>query len=434
MKPVPLPPVIKRLLQYWIYYPFSLIGSVLFGFSIYLLGTAFASGNPYSFLLSIMLLILLVFFTLLTRLQATRFSRERIEWESTAPLYARHFSDDHRIVAHGAALLPFFRLHVVLDSKLVVGRKARFRYHREISGRGGQIVELPQYYAASGVLHSHIRVAVKDVFGLTRGMLPIRLSKSLTVQPALITDRQTPRVDAQKGDENKSRMKSSDIERYFMREYIPGDRHRDINWKASSRFAELFTRISPVTQEKTRIINVHFRPYTSMGGDSLRSVYFLDQCKSVLLYFLKAVKQEHHEYQFLVYVGNDARELESEEDIDQFASEIAAIHYRNPRGEELRDIDDLHPGDTYVFTTAYDTALPGFIASLHQGARVYRVAIPEKQPDKAKPQRRKLYAGQSDPLFDSPWLLKADPISKNPTIRSADGLVLEDDMLEVRIV
>ena len=399
MKPASLQPVLKRFLQYWVYFPFSLIGSVLFGLSIYILGTAFASGNPYSFLLSILLLIILAFFAVISRIQASRFSRGKIEWESSTPLYARLFDESHKILAHGTSLLPFFRLHVIIDAKLIAGRRARLRYHREISGNGGEIINIPQRYAVAGVLHAAARLVVRDVFGLTRGMLPVRITRSHIVQPALIADRETPRVDAQRGDENKSRMKSSDIERYFMREYIPGDRHRDINWKASSRFSELFTRISPVTQEKTRIITVHFRPYSSLGADSLRSVFYLDQCKSVLLFFLKTVKQEHRDYQFMVYVGNDTRELESEEDIEQFAAEMAAVHFRNPRGEELREIDDLHPADTYVFSTAYDTALPSFAASLQQGARIYRVAIPEKQD--GKPQRRNLITGQADPLLDA---------------------------------
>ncbi|MAG13573.1 MAG: hypothetical protein CMN78_03140 [Spirochaetales bacterium] len=434
MKPGFLRPAFKRIIRIWTFYPFSLVGSALFGLSVYILGTAFASGNPYSFLLSVLVIIIISFFALLARIQATRIGRGRIEWESSTPLFARQHDDSHRIIAHGSSLLPFYRLHVTLDARLMAGRKAKLRYFREISSRGGEIIALPQKYAAAGVLHTTVYLLVRDVFGLTRGRLPMRLARSHTVQPALITDRQTPRVDAQKGDENKSRMKASDIERYFMREYIPGDRHRDINWKASSRFSELFTRISPVTQEKTRIITVHFRPYSSMGADSLRSIFFLDQCKSVLLYFLKTVKQEHREYQFLVYVGNDPRELESEDDIEQFASEVASIHYRNPRGQELREIEDLHPADTYVFTTAYDTALPGFASSLRQGARIYRVAMPEKRKSDIKPQKRQLFSGEVDPLLDAPWLLRRDPLAKNPSLLSTDGLLIEDDTLEVKIV
>ncbi len=290
-------------------------------------------------------------------------------------------------------------------------------------------------FPVSGAFHASGALAVKDVFGLTRGALPPQFERSIVVRPALQSDREQPRVEAQRGDENKSRLKSSDVERYFMREYIPGDRYRDINWKASSRFAELFTRISPVTQEKTKVITVHFRPYTSMKSDSLRSVFFLDRCKSTLLYFLRSVKHEHNDYQFLVYVGNDAREIETEEDIDNFASEIATAHYRNPHGEEITAPDDLHPGDVFIFTTAYDSGLPGFLTGVLPGARIriYRTAIPGREKNRDS-RRIALIESADEPVPAGGWVLRRDPLSANPGIGVAEGVILEDDPLEVRVV
>jgi uncharacterized protein (DUF58 family) len=407
---------------------------MLFGLSLYLTGTAFASGNPYSFLFSILILSVLAILGTVARVQASRLRRARTEWDTSEPIYARRPASSHRVLVTGFTSLPFFRLHFILHGALSAGRDAKFRYHRETSGKG-ETISVPLRFPVCGVFHGQGSMAIKDVFGLTRGALENTFTRSIVVRPALISDRDTPKVQAQRGDENQSRMKSSDIERYFMREYIPGDRHRDINWKASSRFSELFTRISPVTQEKTKIITVHFRPYTSMKSDSLRSVFFLDQSKSALLYFLRAIKKEHGEYNFSVFVGNDLRELETEDDIDAFSTEIASTHFRNPRGEEITNPDDLHPGDVFIFTTAYDTGLPTFLsASMGSQVHIHRVVIPERGKASRPKTRRSLWDGTDEPLIGGRWILRTDPLSSNPSIGVSAGVLLEDDPLEVKIV
>ena len=426
---------LHRIKPYVHYYPLTIPGTMLLGLSLFLSGTAFASGNPYSFLFSSLIIAVLVVLSIVARVQASRLHRARVEWDTTEPIYARNMASSHRVVVTGFSTLPFYRLHFILHGKLSAGRDAKFLYHREISG-SGDVIAIPLKFPVSGVFHGQGSMAVKDVFGLTRGALGTMFTRSIIVRPALISDRATPKVQAQSGDENQSRMKSSDIERYFMREYIPGDRHRDINWKASSRFSELFTRISPVTQEKTKVITVHFRPYTSMRSDSLRSVFFLDQSKSALLYFLRAIKTEHGDYNFSVYVGNDLRELETEEDIDAFSTEIASTHFRNPRGEEITNPDDLHPGDVFIFTTAYDTGLPTFLTASLPGSRahIYRVVIPNRGTSSGAKAKRSLWDGIDEPMLGGRWILRSDPLSSNPSISVSEGTVLEDDPLEVKIV
>ncbi len=408
---------------------------MLLGLSVYLTGTAFASGNPYSFLLSSLIITVLLVLAATSRIQASRLAKARVDWDTSEPLYARQHALSHHVLVSGFSTLPFFRLHFILRGPLSAGRDAAFRYHRETSGTGERIA-IPLRFPVCGVFHGKGSMAVKDVFGLTRGAQRILFERSIVVRPALISDRDTPKVEAQKGDENQSRMKSSDIERYFMREYIPGDRHRDINWKASSRFSKLFTRISPVTQEKTKIITVHFRPYTSMQFDSLRSVFFLDQSKSALLYFLRSIKKEHGEYNFSVFIGNDLKELETEEDIDTFSAEIASTHFRNPRGEAINAPDDMHPGDVFIFTTAYDTGLPAFLSASLPGAQahIYRVAIPERGNGARYRLKRSLWNGKDDPIIGGRWIFRRDPLSVNPGIGISEGILLEDDPLEVRIV
>ena len=93
-----------------------------------------------------------------------------------------------------------------------------------------------------------------------------------------------------------------------MREYVPGDRMKDINWKATSRLGELITRISPLTQEQTQLLHVVLRRYRRRGGETMTALLHLDFVKSWLLTFLRVVKQQHPEFTFLVDTGGESHQ------------------------------------------------------------------------------------------------------------------------------
>jgi hypothetical protein len=135
-------------------------------------------------------------------------------------------------------------------------------------------------------------------------------------------------------------------------------------------------------------------------------------------------------------VGNDVRELDTEEDIEAFGNEIATAHYRNPRGEEITAPDDLHPGDIFIFTTAYDSGLSGFIGGILPGAmvRIYRCAIPSSSRTERPAKRLTLVSGSDEPAMTGRWVLRRDPLAANPGVGAAEGIVLEDEPLEVRVV
>ena len=124
--------------------------------------------------------------------------------------------------------------------------------------------------------------------------------------PACSPEQSTPPVDISAGFDTTQRARTSDEEQYFMREYMPGDRMKDINWKATSRLGELITRISPITQEQTQELHVVLRRYRRRGGETLTAVLHLDFIKSWLLTFLRVVKQHHPEYVFVVDSGGES--------------------------------------------------------------------------------------------------------------------------------
>jgi len=218
------------------------------------------------------------------------------------------------------------------------------------------------------------------------------------------------------GFEERSVRRSAEEEKYFMREYQPGDRFRDINWKVSSRLQELITRISPVTQEKTRQLAVDFRHFRPEGQESLESVLHLDYLKSWLLAFLRSLKRSDQRLQFRVRTGAGSQVLAAEEDIARFAGELA----------ELLSQPDPGPAEPPV-----DRGLPHFLAAHPRTrAHVFRTARGggrDPQPRPLFPPGRPL----ADAFLPGPWAWRREPARAPALGPVAD---LEEVSLAVKVL
>ena len=413
------------------YNPLTATGWVILFGVVYLFGTGFATGNAYSFLLSTVFFAVLLVLGVITRLEAKRARSFRFEWDSNAALIARQDQRTQIMRHDGFRPLPFLRIHLRIRGRLVVGRKKRLSVRKEYSFFHEQAVPFSFFLPFSGTLHANYTIMAKDCFGLCRAPVDGENEKVLHVRPAYVTDRNPPIVDAQQGDENQNRMKTNDIERYFMREYIPGDKERDINWKASSRYSKLFTRVSPVTQEKTQLITAYFRPYNSLPRDSVESLALLDRCKSVILFFLRSVRGAHPEYEFRFYIGNDLMEIVSDEDVESFASALASVHFRGYGGAGEIQRNDLVSG-AYVFTTACDTGLNEFLAALSGNrAEIYR-AYAASRVEAGAGVIVHLYDAYESVLPEAAIVTRSQ-IARNPR-PVLSGSSVTDEAVEVRLV
>ena len=239
-----------------------------------------------------------------------------------------------------------------------MGRGAGVRLARSLSFAAAGTHPLPLSLPLCGQLSAQGRFSVRDLFGLTRARFGEEPERSLTVLPAWLSPEPPRLVEPAGGFEDKSLRRASEEEKYFMREYQPGDRFRDINWKVSSRLQELITRISPVTQEKTRLLAVDFRHYRAAGAESLESVLHLDYLKSWLLAFLRGLKSANERLQFRVRTGAGSSLLATEEDIERFAVELSGLHYQSDPGPGVEEA-----GELFVFSTPFDRGLPLFLAA-----------------------------------------------------------------------
>jgi hypothetical protein len=414
-------------LQY--YYPFTLPGTVLAGVLVYILGISYAYKNPFGLFIAIVGLVMMILLALLSRLQANRFEKLSISWESHEPLYAARGGSHQKVVVPQRSAYFFFRIHFIIAGRFQVGRERSLWYYREQSFPGNGTLEMGLLFPMCGLFHAQGTFAIKDVFGLSRArFLPV-MKRQLPVQPSLLGERKRIAVQVTGGEDSKQKKKTSDEEKYYMREYIPGDKFRDINWKATSRLDEIFTRVSPATEEKIRIIYVDFRHFAGDSEETLQSVYHLHYIKSWLISFLWNTKRDYPEYQFHVATGEGAVLLETEDDIQRFSMTIPGMFYMHEPAM-LRDpsgVDRL-----FVFSTPFDRGLTGYLRQ-YGGVPVtlFRTRIPRDSGQQG--QEIRFFTLPMHPLVPAPWLLKREQEVKNPGVA---GTVenTEEETLAVRLV
>jgi uncharacterized protein (DUF58 family) len=349
-------------------YPLTLAGTLVAAAAFYLLGRGLAQANPFAVFLALLAAVVLALLILAGRLQAAACARRQYQWDCSSTLVARRPGTEQAILAPEGRLLPFFRVQFRFRGLLAAGRSAEVLLTRSLSFAAAGTHPLPLHLPLCGDLSARGSFSVRDVFGLTRARFGEQLARSLAVLPAWITPEPPRLVEPAGGFEDKSLRKASEEEKYFMREYQPGDRFRDINWKVSSRLQELITRISPVTQEKTRLLVVEFRHYRADGPESLESVLHLDYLKSWLLAFLRGLKAANERLQFRVRTGAGSELLASAEDIEAFAEELCGLAYQSDPGPGTEEI-----GELFVFSTPFDEGLPLFLAARPQArAQVFR--------------------------------------------------------------
>lgn len=156
-------------------------------------------------------------------------------------------------------LFPFFRFCFFLEGELSVCRGISFRFIRELTSGSGSYVSDILRTEVPGGFTLEAKAFIRDIFGFTRTAAGNKICFKCCFPPA-VCDFKTGSPDEYRGSGKENIKRGSGEERYYMREYIPGDRERDINWKSSGKSDSLFTRISPMIDDEERIIDVIYFP------------------------------------------------------------------------------------------------------------------------------------------------------------------------------
>jgi len=410
------------------YYPLTISGTILTAISVVLFGKSYTTGNSYGFVLSLFALFTLLILILVGRLQAARFKQIQFQWDSSQPLYAGMEGIQHQLRGDGIRTFYFYRLHFKISGRITVGRNAYMYISHETSSAEGKSLSVPLYFPLAGEFQARGGLKICDLFGLTRARFGRDNFRKLMVQPALFADDRSYHIEAVGGFEDKNRKKRSEEERYYMREYIPGDRFRDINWKSSSRFSQLFTKISPYTQEKTRLIPIEFRHFRSNQRETVESLIHLNQLKSWLLSFLKKVKNENPEYHFIIKTGRGNIRLETDEDIEGFSLDLSSIFFQVEPSEYQVDSS---VNEIYIFSTPYDENLPAVLA-LYQNAKTHILRTVSNKDNGGKERTIHLFKSLGSLPFPGSWILRRDRNLPKPKIGAQEKGRVEEHPIKVK--
>lgn len=335
------------------YYPFTFSGSLLFFTSLYLVGYAFGTLNVFAAIFAGLALLLLSGLVFDGRLQAMSMNRPDVAWESSGGLIARKPDSEQRLRISAPSPHFFFRYHYVLRGRFEAGRDASFRVREEGASTRGAELKIPLYFPVAGVARVRGRLLLKDIFGFTRVPLGTAQDRVIAVQPPLLPGKSPVQIQNAASLESSRRMRSADEEKYYMREYQPGDRLKDLNWKASFRIGEMITRIAPKSPEDSKLLHVELRHFNYAAQDSPTALMHLNVLKSWLLAFLSQVKREHPGYNFRVLTADETYLLESEADVQDFGNRLASVHY--VRGGRIGNA--APSSEKFIFTTPYDREL-----------------------------------------------------------------------------
>lgn len=413
------------------YYPFTATGTLVFWTGIYFFASGSALGDPYRTTLGVLAAATTLLLALLSRLQAGRFTDIAATWFDPEQLPARTFGSGAlsplTVVAGSISPWYFFRLHARIRGTLVCGQRTRFHVFEEIASSESERIDVPLYLPLPGRLNCRRTLQIRDIFGLSRAGCGNTSSRPLDVHAPLPLAPELTRMVTASGEQESSRTSAPEEERYYMREYIAGDRFRDINWKASSRIRELFTRISPQTQEQDRTITLYIRHFASDGQESIESLAHLAYIKGWSIAFMKAIMREESGIHFRVITARGSVLIEDEDAVDQYAKELAVLHFQ-PEPTTLER--DRAARSVIVFTTPFDDGLAAFTEALVPiETRLFCTQFPGFSSDAGNSTQDRLDLTLSASALPLPPFRRSARAPKRAVHASSGTIVLEESAL-----
>jgi hypothetical protein len=355
-------------------------GLAIFLISLFVLIRSLADRNVYEIFLSSSALVFLIIMGFRGAWALRRLTNLEALWKPPLPLTAA--AEEDWLISCPKFHIPlFFRIHFLV--------KGRFFPQGFLKGcavfaetslpRGSDTANLALSFPLGGVFQGEGSCRLRDIFGFFSFPCGIPSNQTLKVRSAPCSIKSL-RIDALSGAEDRRTKSSSNEERYYMREYSPGDRFRDINWKSSERIDSLITRITPDNQEKVMRIEIYFRSY-GPSQPGIADAWLLDRAKARLAWFLRSAKEEKAGYIFNIHSPNGAWELKDQEEIDVFLEEFASVPFSVIQNEGAV-VQGEGKGELYVFSTACDLALPAFL--LAQQGRPVSLFLAENTPEEKK--------------------------------------------------
>jgi len=354
------------------------MGAAVLVLVLIILIQALIARNSYEIVISSAALLLMLVLGVTGLWKSIKLKSMDAAWKPPFPMTAQASFDQAeadtqqrtQITGLDGTLPLFFRLHYIIYGK--------FLPNGSINGssvlvetsvpRGDTSSQLLLDFPMAGIFNGSGFCQLRDIFGFFSFVCGLSRQRTVNVRSSPCSGKKI-HINAQSGAEDQRNKQSADEERYYMREYTPGDRLRDINWKSSDRIDTLITRISTDNQEKISRLEIYFRNYGN-ANDSLEALWLLDRAKARLAYFLRSLMEQNSSFIFDVRTASRNNwEIKDPDDLDRFLEELTGIAFQPTRHEVQAGFAADKPqktGELYVFSTACDSGLPAFLLSCSQ--------------------------------------------------------------------
>lgn len=265
---------------------------------------------------------------------------------------------------------PFLRVTFAASGTLSSASRRLFRVSAERRAIPGETVEIALPLPASGELSLRAGFVVRDALGLARRSVGVRQRVESPVFPATGQDFPTVDPDASASSERSAVSKKSEGEKIFIREYVPGDLARDVNWKALARTGVLLTRVPPESPKETRVLRLAFLA-PGPAADPFargRSLVAIDHLRTLAASFMLAVRKLAPDYAFSLTVGEAEFFADAEDSLDGL---FAALSRAGFSSDADRRSAGAVPEGAWVFASSSDAAArASFGALLDAGCRL----------------------------------------------------------------
>jgi hypothetical protein len=366
---------------------FTPMGGAVCIIAIFILVRSLVIRNSYEIVFSSAMLLLILIIAVVGVWKSKKLKLMEAGWIPPFPMTANLKEVEYTQITGLDGFIPlFFRLHYFV--------RGRFFPCGSISGnsvlvetsvpRGEVSAKLLLDFPMSGVFKGDGYCCLRDIFGFFSFSCGQPQQRTIKARCTPCFGKKT-QINAQTGAEDQRKKPASDIERYYMREYTPGDRFRDINWKSSEKIDTLITRISADNQEKISRIEIYFRNYGPiLKGESLEALWLLDRAKARLSYFLRSLMEQNSSFIFDVCTANGRYEILNQNDLDTFLEELAGLSFMPSQYEKAiqqKSSSQTNTADMYVFSTACDTGLHAFLITCNPRPVNLFIMQPEKKSE-----------------------------------------------------
>ncbi len=335
-------------------YPLTFFGTLTFLGSVALLSSSLSDSSRVGIALSSLGLVVVLLSVAISWAQVPVARSGDFSWSATGCLRAGSGGEAF-ILRYSGELFPFMRFHVSLAGTLSVAGETVYRVRSDGCVPAGSEGPFGLSVPCGGALALSGRFMVGDILGLARvevrdaGRLETAVLPPDSADLGLSLDRTSME------DDDRAAHKAAGFERVLVREYVPGDLVRDINWKALARIGTLITRIPPESPRESPTVRLAvFMPQRG----ATRSARFRATCEGACVAllaasFVRAVRSLYPDCSLLASVNGEDRYVSGEDDPDTLLSALALAGF-SPDGAD--DIPAI-PRGAWVIGSRSDARL-----------------------------------------------------------------------------